>query len=150
MDASPPAGEQALHPPGAVCHLGTRPGCSSKTRNSSPRTSGRSMKCICQTNADLQELYQLGQDVAQMLKQRQSRRLALWLARAHKSSLKLPLLSWQQVPGHDVFTENDCQKGERRGADEHKDTQRVDNPSKSSSSLHCLPAAGRWPERASD
>ena len=41
---------------------------------------------ICQTNADLQELYQLGQDFVQMVKQRQARRLAPWLARARKSS----------------------------------------------------------------
>jgi transposase len=41
---------------------------------------------ICQTNADLQELYQLGQDFVQMVKLRQARRLAPWLARAHKSS----------------------------------------------------------------
>jgi transposase len=41
---------------------------------------------ICQTTADLQELYQLGQDFVQMVKQRQVRRLDPWLARAHKSS----------------------------------------------------------------
>jgi transposase len=41
---------------------------------------------ICQTHADLQELYQLGQDFVQMVKQRQARRLAPWLARARKSS----------------------------------------------------------------
>ena len=33
-----------------------------------------------------QELYQLGQDFVQMVRQRQARRLDLWLARAHKSS----------------------------------------------------------------
>ena len=38
------------------------------------------------TNADLQELYQLGQDFVQMVKQRQVRRLDSWLARAHQSS----------------------------------------------------------------
>jgi len=42
---------------------------------------------ICQANAAFQELYQLGQDFAQMVKQRQSRRLDSWLARAHQSSL---------------------------------------------------------------
>ena len=41
---------------------------------------------ICHTTADLQELYQLGQDFVQMVKQRQARRLDPWLARAHKSS----------------------------------------------------------------
>ena len=41
---------------------------------------------ICHTNADLQELYQLGQDFVQMVKQRQARRLDPWLARAHQSS----------------------------------------------------------------
>ncbi len=41
---------------------------------------------ICQTTADLQELYQLGQDFVQMVKQRQARRLAPWLARARTSS----------------------------------------------------------------
>lgn len=41
---------------------------------------------VCQTNADLHELYQLGQDFVQMVKQRQARRLAPWLARAHQSS----------------------------------------------------------------
>jgi transposase len=41
---------------------------------------------IGQTNADLQELYQLGQDFVQMVKQRQVRRLDGWLARAHQSS----------------------------------------------------------------
>jgi transposase len=41
---------------------------------------------ICQTNAAFQELYQLGQDFVQMVKQRQSRQLNLWLARAHQSS----------------------------------------------------------------
>ena len=41
---------------------------------------------ICHTNADLQELYQLGQDFVQMVKQRQARRLDGWLARAQQSS----------------------------------------------------------------
>jgi transposase len=41
---------------------------------------------IRQTNTDLQELYQLGQDFVQMVKQRQVRRLDGWLARAHQSS----------------------------------------------------------------
>ena len=41
---------------------------------------------IRQTNADLQELYQLGQDFVQMVKQRRARRLDGWLARAHQSS----------------------------------------------------------------
>jgi transposase len=41
---------------------------------------------ICQPNAAFQELYQLGQDLVQMVKQRQSRQLNLWLARAHQSS----------------------------------------------------------------
>jgi transposase len=41
---------------------------------------------ICHTNADLQNLYQLGQDFVQMVKQRQGRRLDGWLARAHQSS----------------------------------------------------------------
>ena len=41
---------------------------------------------ICQANAGLQELYQLGQDFVQMVKQRQARRLAPWLAHAHRSS----------------------------------------------------------------
>jgi len=41
---------------------------------------------ICHTNADLQELSQLGQDFVQMVKQRQARRLDPWLARAHQSS----------------------------------------------------------------
>jgi transposase len=41
---------------------------------------------ICHTNADLQDLYQLGQDFVQMVKQRQVRRLDGWLARAHQSS----------------------------------------------------------------
>ncbi len=41
---------------------------------------------ICQTNANLQDLYQLGQDFVQMVKQRQVRRLDGWLARAHQSS----------------------------------------------------------------
>jgi len=41
---------------------------------------------ICHTDADLQELYQLGQDFVQMVKQRQARRLDPWLAQAHQSS----------------------------------------------------------------
>jgi transposase len=41
---------------------------------------------ICHTNADLHELYQLGQDFVQMVKQRHVRRLDGWLARAHQSS----------------------------------------------------------------
>jgi transposase len=41
---------------------------------------------ICQTNADLHELYQLGQDFVLMVKQRRARRLDGWLARAHQSS----------------------------------------------------------------
>src|SRR5512135_1178469 len=41
---------------------------------------------ICQTKAELQDLYQLGQDFVQMVKQRQVRRLDGWLARAHQSS----------------------------------------------------------------
>lgn len=44
------------------------------------------MKRIWQTNADLQELYQLGQDFVLMVKQRQARRLNTWLARAQQSS----------------------------------------------------------------
>jgi transposase len=40
----------------------------------------------CREHADLQELYQLGQDFVMMVKQRQSRRLDSWLARAHQSS----------------------------------------------------------------
>lgn len=41
---------------------------------------------ICQANADLQELYQLGQDFVQMVKQRQAKKLDLWLAQAQGSS----------------------------------------------------------------
>jgi transposase len=41
---------------------------------------------ICHTNADLQDLYQLGQDFVQMVKRRQARRLDGWLARASQSS----------------------------------------------------------------
>jgi len=41
---------------------------------------------ICYTHADLQELYQLGQDFVQMVKQRQARRLTPWLVRAQSSS----------------------------------------------------------------
>ena len=44
------------------------------------------IKRICQTSADLQDLYQLGQDFVQMVKQRQVRRLDGWLARAQQSS----------------------------------------------------------------
>lgn len=41
---------------------------------------------ICRADAGLQELYRLGQDFVQMVKQRQARRLAPWLAHAHRSS----------------------------------------------------------------
>jgi transposase len=41
---------------------------------------------ICQSTAELQDLYQLGQDFVQMVKQRQVRRLNGWLARASQSS----------------------------------------------------------------
>ena len=41
---------------------------------------------ICHTSAYLSELYQLGQDFVQMVKQRQARRLDSWLARASQSS----------------------------------------------------------------
>jgi transposase len=41
---------------------------------------------ICQANAAFQELYQLGQDFVQMVKQRQARQLDPWLARAQQSS----------------------------------------------------------------
>ena len=41
---------------------------------------------ICHTNADWRELYQLGQDFVQMVKQRQARRLDPWLAQAQQSS----------------------------------------------------------------
>jgi transposase len=41
---------------------------------------------IRHTNADLRELYQLGQDFVQMVKQRQARRLDGWLARANQSA----------------------------------------------------------------
>jgi transposase len=44
------------------------------------------MKRICQANADVQELYQLGQDFVLMIKQRQPKRLDPWLARAQKSA----------------------------------------------------------------
>ncbi len=44
------------------------------------------IKRICQEHADFQELYQLGQDFVQMVRQRQARRLDPWLARAHQSS----------------------------------------------------------------
>jgi len=41
---------------------------------------------LCQEHADFQELYKLGQDFVQMVRQRQARRLDPWLARAHQSS----------------------------------------------------------------
>ena len=41
---------------------------------------------ICQAHADLQELYQLGQDFVLMVKQRQPKQLDPWLARAQKSA----------------------------------------------------------------
>ena len=41
---------------------------------------------ICQTNATLQELYQLGQEFSLMVKQRQARRLDPWLRRVGQSS----------------------------------------------------------------
>ncbi len=41
---------------------------------------------VCQTNADLQELYQLGQQFALMVKQRRPRRLDPWLRRVSQSS----------------------------------------------------------------
>jgi transposase len=41
---------------------------------------------ICQANAELQELYALGQDFVLMVKQRQPKRLAPWLARAQQSA----------------------------------------------------------------
>jgi transposase len=41
---------------------------------------------ICQTNASLHELYQLGQEFILMVKQRRARRLAPWLRRVGKSS----------------------------------------------------------------
>ena len=41
---------------------------------------------ICQTNADLRELYQLGQQFALMVKQRRPRRLDPWLRRVSQSS----------------------------------------------------------------
>jgi transposase len=41
---------------------------------------------ICHTDADLQNLYLLGQDFVQMVKQRQARRLDGWLARASQCS----------------------------------------------------------------
>jgi transposase len=41
---------------------------------------------ICQTNADLQALYQLGQEFALMVKQRRARRLDPWLRRVGQSS----------------------------------------------------------------
>jgi transposase len=45
---------------------------------------------IRHTNADLRELYQLGQDFVQMVKQRQARRLDGWLARAsQRASVEL-------------------------------------------------------------
>jgi transposase len=54
----------------------------SQTSSSSRQTSER----ICHTNADLQDLYQLGQDFVQMVKRRQARRLDGWLTRASQSS----------------------------------------------------------------
>ncbi|HZR44225.1 MAG TPA: transposase [Ktedonobacteraceae bacterium] len=41
---------------------------------------------ICQTDEDLGELYQLGQDFVQMVKERQSHRLDAWLVRAQHSA----------------------------------------------------------------
>jgi transposase len=41
---------------------------------------------VCQTTADLQELYQLGQQFALMVKQRRPRRLDPWLRRVSQSS----------------------------------------------------------------
>jgi transposase len=41
---------------------------------------------LCHEHANLQELYQLGQDFVMMVKQRQARRLDAWLAQAHQSS----------------------------------------------------------------
>ncbi len=41
---------------------------------------------ICQANANLEELYRLGQQFVLMVKQRQPRRLDAWLARAQQSS----------------------------------------------------------------
>ena len=41
---------------------------------------------ICQTHAELQELYALGQDFVLMVKQRQPKRLDPWLTRAQKSA----------------------------------------------------------------
>jgi transposase len=41
---------------------------------------------VCQTNADLQELYQLGQQFALMVKQRRPRQLDPWLRRVSQSS----------------------------------------------------------------
>ncbi|SRR5258708_4087893 len=41
---------------------------------------------ICQAHAELQELYQLGQDFVLMVKQRQAKRLDPWLAQAQKSA----------------------------------------------------------------
>ncbi len=40
---------------------------------------------VCQTNADLRELYQLGQEFALMVKQRRARRLDAWLLRVGQS-----------------------------------------------------------------
>ena len=40
---------------------------------------------ICQTNADLRELYQFGQQFALLVKQRQGRRLDGWLRRVGQS-----------------------------------------------------------------
>ena len=41
---------------------------------------------MCQANTALQDLYELGQDFVQMVKQRQAQRLDPWLARAHQSA----------------------------------------------------------------
>ena len=47
----------------------------------------RLLERICQTNADLRELYQFGQQFALMVKQRQGRRLDAWLRRVDQSHL---------------------------------------------------------------
>ncbi len=44
------------------------------------------IECICQEHTTLQQLYQLGQDFVQMVKQRQVRQLDGWLAQAQQSS----------------------------------------------------------------
>ena len=41
---------------------------------------------VCQTNANLEELYQLGQEFALMVKQRRARRLDAWLLRTQQSA----------------------------------------------------------------